>query len=44
MQFRYVDITDYQLFVVNAIEKWSDFSLKAKLKLNFNTFNFYKPQ
>lgn len=25
----YVDITGYQLFVVNTIEKWSGFSLEA---------------
>lgn len=37
-----IDIAGYQLFVVNTIEKWNGFSLKAELQLNFNDFNFCK--
>jgi hypothetical protein len=39
-----MDIVGYQLFVGNTVEKWSVFSLKPELKLNFNTFNFCKPR
>lgn len=43
-QSLYIDITGYQLFVANTIEKWSVFSLKAELEPIFNVFNFCKPQ
>lgn len=29
LQSSYIDITDYQLFIVNTIEKWNVFSLDA---------------
>ncbi len=28
LQSEYIDIFDYQLFVVNTVEKWSDFLLR----------------
>lgn len=38
-QLWYVDIIDYQLFVVNTIEKWMCFLLAYGRKPRFNIFN-----
>lgn len=38
---KYVDIIDYQLFVVNAIEKWMCFLLAYGRKPRFNIFNLF---
>ena len=38
-QLWYVDIIDYQLFVVNTIEKWMCFLLANGRKLRFSIFD-----
>lgn len=39
IQYRYVDIIGYQLFVVNTVEKWMCFLLAYGRKPRFNVFN-----
>lgn len=39
LQYSYVNIVGYQLFVVNTIEKWMCFLLAYGRKLRFNVFN-----
>lgn len=39
IQFKYVDIIGYQLFVVNTVEKWMCFLLAYGRKPRFNVFN-----
>ena len=39
VQFQYVDIIGYQLFVVNTVEKWMCFLLADGRKPRFNVFN-----
>ena len=39
-QPEYLYIFDYQLFVVNTVEKWLGFHLDTENKVKFNVFNF----
>lgn len=36
----YMYICEYQLFVVNTVEKWLGFFLDTKNRERFNVFNF----